>query len=158
MNKQIKLSANRQNGAALVTALFLLVVLTMLALSSMNTNIMDERMAGNSQEKSRAFRAAEIGIEMAFDDEEAFDTTNTAATDGGANDPYDKASNDMGDYDADVAYNSVYIQKTKPPRGSGWDSSMAFYHFALSATSTTTSGISSEMTQGAYQVGRDTSL
>lgn len=154
MKREININL-KQSGAALITALFLLVVLTLLALSSMNTNIMDERMAGNSQEKQRAFRAAEVGIELAFDDEEAFSTTNTSDSDGGASDPYDKSSNDMGDYDADVTYNSVYIQKTKPPRGAGWDSTMSFYHFALTATSTTESGISSTMTQGAYQVGRD---
>ncbi len=154
MKKEVRINM-KQQGAALITALFLLVVLTLLALSSMNTNIMDERMAGNSQEKQRAFRAAEVGIELAFDDEDAFSTTNTSDSDGGGDDPYDKSSNDMGDYDADVTYNSVYIQKTKPPRGSGWDSTMSFYHFALSATSTTTSNVSTTMTQGAYQVGRD---
>ena len=156
MNKQITFSHHKQQGAALVTALFLLVVLTMLALSGMNTNIMDERMAGNSQEKARAFRAAEIGIELAFDDEEAFAMTNTTASDdGSSSDPYNKSSNDIGDYEANVDYNAVYIQKTRPPRGSGWDSTMAFYHFRLSAKSTTTSGVSSSMAQGVYQVGRD---
>ncbi|MEQ8290328.1 MAG: pilus assembly PilX N-terminal domain-containing protein [Gammaproteobacteria bacterium] len=154
MNKSIQTISNQQ-GAALITALFLLVVLTLLALSSMNTNIMDEKMAANSQEKQRAFRAAEVGIELAYDDEEAFSTTNTDVSDGTGNDPYDKSSNNMGDYGANVSYNSVYIQKTKPPRGSGWDSTMSFYHFALTATSSTTSGITNTMTQGAYQVGRD---
>lgn len=155
MNRQITFGHHKQQGAALVTALFLLVMLTMLALSGMNTNIMDERMAGNSQEKARAFRAAEIGIELAFADEQAFSMTNTTDSDDGSDDPYNKSSNDMGDYKANVTYNAVYIQKTRPPRGSGWDNNMAFYHFRLSAKSKTTSDVSSRMTQGAYQVGRD---
>src|SRR5258705_4257927 len=56
-------SRARQSGAALVVGLILLVVLTLLAVSGMNTASMELRMAGNEQFRKRAFEASEAGIE-----------------------------------------------------------------------------------------------
>lgn len=56
----------RQGGAALVIGLILLVVLTLMALSSMSTANLDLIMVKNVQYQSRAFTAAESGIENAF--------------------------------------------------------------------------------------------
>lgn len=52
-----------QRGAALVVGLVLLVILTLLAISGMNTATVELTMAGNEQYQSRAFQAAETGIE-----------------------------------------------------------------------------------------------
>jgi Tfp pilus assembly protein PilX len=144
-------TAECQRGAALLTALVFLVLLTMLVLSSMNTNIMEERMAANSQEVNRAFQTAESGIETAMDDSDAFQTTNT----GGADDTYEKDPLNITGYE--VAYDSVFRAMTAPPRGSGWDSTMAYYHFDMQATSTipsATGGATTTIHAGAYQVGR----
>jgi type IV pilus assembly protein PilX len=144
-------AARPQRGAALLTALVFLVLLTMLVLSSMNTNIMEERMAANSQEVNRAFQAAETGIETAMDDSDAFQTTNT----GGAGDTYDKDPLDIGAYGATATYDSVFRAMTAPPRGSGWDSTMAYYHFdMLSTGEIVASGARTTIHAGAYQVGR----
>lgn len=53
----------RQAGAALVVGLILLVVLTLLAVSGMNTASTELRMAGNEQFRKRAFEVSEAGIE-----------------------------------------------------------------------------------------------
>lgn len=158
-----------QEGAALITSLIMLVILTLLGLTSMNTTTMEERMAANSQEINRAFQAASTGLELVFNDEEAFDTTLTAETDGTADDTYDKVNTGIGGtgayaYNAAATYNSIFRESTVPPRGSGWDSTFAYYHFALSATGCTVAdssatncnnGISSStLHYGAYQVGR----
>lgn len=71
MNALIYLRTNRppharQSGAALVVALILLVALSLMAISSMNTASLDLIMAGNEQYRSRAFVAAEAGIERAL--------------------------------------------------------------------------------------------
>lgn len=58
---------SRQRGAALVVALILLVALSLMAISSMNTASLDLIMAGNEQFRSRSFVAAEAGIEYAMD-------------------------------------------------------------------------------------------
>lgn len=55
-----------QNGSALVVALILLIALSLLAISSMNTATLDLIMAGNEQYKARAFSAAEAGISQAL--------------------------------------------------------------------------------------------
>jgi type IV pilus assembly protein PilX len=55
-----------QSGAALVVGLMLLVVLTLLAVTGMNTASMELVMAGNEQYRQRAFQASEAGIEQAL--------------------------------------------------------------------------------------------
>ena len=56
--------ARRQQGAALVIGLVLLLVLTLLAVSSMNSASLEFVMAGNEQYRANAFSAAEAGIEQ----------------------------------------------------------------------------------------------
>jgi type IV pilus assembly protein PilX len=56
----------RQNGAALVVGLILLLVLTLLAISGMTTASLELQMAGNEQYQERAFQAADAGIEQAM--------------------------------------------------------------------------------------------
>jgi hypothetical protein len=148
-------SMQNQKGAVLITALMFLVILTLLALTSMNTNTLEEKMAANSQEINRAFQTAETGLDLAMDDDDAFTTSNTADLDGTASDPYDKSMTNIGGYGADVDYNAVYRQKTRPPRGSQWDQSFALYHFDMSATGRTQSGATTTIHGGAYQVGPD---
>ncbi|MEJ0086895.1 MAG: PilX N-terminal domain-containing pilus assembly protein [Pseudomonadota bacterium] len=57
---------NRQKGAALVIGLMLLVIITVLAVSAVNTASTELVMAGNEQYRERAFQAAEIGVERAI--------------------------------------------------------------------------------------------
>ena len=53
---------SQQRGAALVIGLLLLLVLTILAVSGMNSASMEFVMAGNDQFRANAFTAAEAGI------------------------------------------------------------------------------------------------
>ena len=142
----------------LITALIMLVLLTLLGIGSITTTTMEERMAANNQEVSRAFQAASSGLSMVLSDEDAFATTNTVDSDGTADDPYNKSSSvgatGIHAYNASTTYNSVFRQVTVPPRGSGWDNTYGFYHFNLSATGRTDSGAVSTVHAGAYQVGR----
>lgn len=57
---------NRQGGAALVVGLILLVVITVLAVSGMNTATTELAMARNAQNYENAFQAAENGLEQAL--------------------------------------------------------------------------------------------
>ncbi len=56
----------RQQGAALVVGLMLLVVITILAVSGMNTATTELAMARNNQTYENAFQAAETGLENAL--------------------------------------------------------------------------------------------
>jgi type IV pilus assembly protein PilX len=64
----------RQEGAALVVGLILLTVITVLALSGMNTATTELAMARNDQNYENAFQAAETGLEQALS-QPAFDTS-----------------------------------------------------------------------------------
>ena len=55
-----------QKGAALIIGLLLLTVLTLLAITGMNTASTELIMAGNEQFRQNAFEAAETGIEQAL--------------------------------------------------------------------------------------------
>jgi type IV pilus assembly protein PilX len=60
------LKIRTQRGAALVVGMLLLLVLTLLAISGMNTASLELAMAGNMQYHESAFQAAETGVEQAL--------------------------------------------------------------------------------------------
>ncbi len=64
MNSRI--SPQKQTGAALVVGLILLVVITVLAISGMNTATTELAMARNDQNYENAFQAAETGLAAAL--------------------------------------------------------------------------------------------
>ena len=51
-----------QRGAALVIALIMLLVMTVLGITAMQVTRMEERMAGNSRDVNLAFQGAEAGL------------------------------------------------------------------------------------------------
>ena len=53
---------HRQSGAILVVSLLLLLVLTVLGLTAMQTTRMEERMSGNTRDRDVAFQGAEAGL------------------------------------------------------------------------------------------------
>lgn len=55
----------RQRGVTLITSLLMLVMITILALSVMNTSVFEERMAGNTRDRALAFEAAEYALREA---------------------------------------------------------------------------------------------
>ena len=66
-NTNMKLATRRrQHGAALVVGLLLLVVITVLAISGMNTAATELAMARNDQAYEDAFQAAETGLATAL--------------------------------------------------------------------------------------------
>lgn len=75
----------QQQGAALVIGLILLLVLTLLAVSGMNSASLEFIMAGNEQYRANAFQTAETGIEQsisqgAFNPSNVFENLNGATT------------------------------------------------------------------------------
>jgi len=54
-------NAIKQQGAALVIGLLLMVVMVLLALTASNSSIMQEKIAGNFRDSSLAFHATEAG-------------------------------------------------------------------------------------------------
>jgi type IV pilus assembly protein PilX len=78
-NKQINLTnPHRQQGAALVVGLILLVVITVLAISGMNTATTELALARNDQAYENAFQAAETGLATALSQGQFATVGNTA--------------------------------------------------------------------------------
>lgn len=58
----------REKGLVLMIALIFLVVITLLGITAMRTNILEERLAGNSRDWALAFQAAEAALRDAEKD------------------------------------------------------------------------------------------
>jgi type IV pilus assembly protein PilX len=135
---------SRQKGAALFVGLVLLLVMTVLGVSGMNTATLELAMAGNAQAQQQAFQAAETGIDVAISGGSftTFEPTTLPAM-------------TVGDAVADVEM--TFRQSTGVPDaafslGVGTGSVQAF-HFDVVATGTGPRGASSTHTQSFYVVG-----
>ena len=156
------LKARKQNGAALVTALVLLTIMTMLAMTSMSTNTLEEKMAANAQEMNRAFQAAEMGLRLAMNNADAFDYTNTVSDSGtpfdDSDDVYDFQTTEtalLTAYNAEATYRAWFREETNTIArgGPGWDVGKVYFFFDLESTGSTQSATSTTVRAGAFQVG-----
>ncbi len=64
-SRHIPHSQNRQRGVALVAAMVFLLLLTIIGVTAMTTTSLEEKMAGNTQDKNVAFQAAESALRVA---------------------------------------------------------------------------------------------
>jgi type IV pilus assembly protein PilX len=112
----------KQSGAALVVSLLILLVMTLIGVSSMQTTTMEEKMASNTREHQQAFEAAEAALRAAEKHIED-DVTVTAGFDtNGSDGHYDNSvqelwrtlSWDNTDSLADSSYTSTYGTTTAP--------------------------------------------
>ena len=55
----------RQSGVALIVALILLVVITVIGLAAIRTSTLQEKMAGNTFDRAQAFQVAEATLQLA---------------------------------------------------------------------------------------------
>ena len=116
-------SFRKQQGAALIVGLVLLVVITVLAISGMNTATTELAMARNDQNYENAFQAAETGLENAIS-QGAFSTTTTVAV--------TKIINSNDQVTSQIAFEESSIVPDKAfSLGAG--SSVSAYHFLATA-------------------------
>ena len=142
---------NKQHGAALVVGLILLVVITVLAISGMNTATTELAMARNDQNYENAFQAAETGLEVALSQGQ-FDTLAGAAIAQTIN-SHDQVSTQV------VYEDSTLVPDKAFSLGSG--SGVAAYHFLATSLaesrrapgSTTDRDSTATHTQAFYIVG-----
>jgi len=64
MNSQLR---NKQQGLALVVSLIMLLIMTLLAVNSMQTTLLEEKMAGNYKDRNMAFQSGEAGLRAGED-------------------------------------------------------------------------------------------
>lgn len=139
--------ATRQRGVALVIALVVLLILTIIGVSALVSTALEGMMAGNIQEQNRALQAAETGIDVAFTTGDAFKITQTKT--GQANDTF--KSNAKASY----AYTNTFTAYAKPPRSQTAQYSATRFsaaHFQTVSVGTANIGATVTLTQGLYQI------
>jgi type IV pilus assembly protein PilX len=151
----------RQQGAALVIGLLLLLVLTILAISGMTTATLELRMAGNTQYKERAFQAAETGIEQAIDTA-TFDTSAPYAVSNQLVDQNVDAADPTGDpdacetedcYDFNMEFDKETGTTIVPGGGYSMGTGFQAYHFNVESTGRSRRDAVATHTQSIYIIG-----
>lgn len=145
-------SAKAQHGAILFTALVFMIILTMLAITSMSTNTLEEKMAANAVENNISFQAADSITPVAWqdfwsnpDNQSSFTTVNI---------------NDFDGNSTDISYSAAHEQEGPPSRcevtniedcnEAGFT---AKQYYRVSSTSTTASGLITNIHVGGYRWG-----
>ena len=135
-----------QSGAVLIVAMIILVILTLLGVTAMNTTSLQERIASNTQEQVHAFQAAETGLNQAFADNLAYDISNTY-TGGAVLTPIVAGSGDS------ASYVPTFLGFSPPPPGSLYSAtSFQAAHFNFRATGNSATNLSIILNGGAYQI------
>jgi len=75
VTKGIHIKMKNQSGAALVIAMIMMIVLTLIGLASTFTSTFESKLSGNKRESTGAFFAADAGLEAVKTDMTNFDTT-----------------------------------------------------------------------------------
>ena len=60
--KQAPIKGHSQRGVTLMTTMVMLVLVTLIGVSSIRASTMDEKMAGHSRDRDKAFQAAEAAV------------------------------------------------------------------------------------------------
>lgn len=106
---------SNQGGAALITSLIFLTVLTILGMSTLGTALLESRMAGNARDRNLALQAAEIGLR----DAELFIRDSGRIT---GNIVIEDAGDEVKDYTGQACANGVcYNGMTWSANGTDWN-------------------------------------
>jgi type IV pilus assembly protein PilX len=150
------ITRSRQGGAALVVGLVLLMILTLLAISGMNTSTLELQMAGNFQFSQSAFQAAEVGLQRAISGgnfaTNAAITTPVTPVVAGAADTYESR------IEFDCARNGETVPPPRPggPAFSiGENMGFSAYHFEAQSTGRSSRGARAVNVQDFYLVRQE---
>jgi type IV pilus assembly protein PilX len=146
--KLMSLAPSAQRGAALITSLVILLVLTAIGITALSTTSLEQKMATNLQDFNRAFQAAETGLKHALDNPGSVSLTSTI----------DGSTGALGYYEATAATSTKLLGWSDPPRRtSGVYSRSRFSaaHFETTSTGKAkadTSGAVVVLHEGMYQI------
>jgi len=128
-----------QGGATLIVGLVLLLVLTVVGVSGMNTATMELTMAGNAQFQQDAFQLAEDGIDIAIGTRE-YSTDAPRTVDWLDNPEYDRRAE------------TTYRMNTPAPGSSVGE--LEAFHFDTTSVGRGPRNALSQHTQSFYVIGR----
>lgn len=120
--------SRRQNGAALLVALVLLVAVTLLGVSAMQGTILQERMSANQRDVEEAFNAAEIALRTGEREllGDPFDFLGVNSL----NDPGQWPADDNRWTDDDVGFEQLEVGDMPAAMATGNYAEMPRYHIA----------------------------
>jgi type IV pilus assembly protein PilX len=162
---------SRQDGAALVVGLLLLLVLTILAISGMTTATLELQMSGNEQYQERAFQRAEAGTEQAmaagvfttdpaaiadqFNNPTSIDPTPKRGVNAGTDIAgcTDSSGNQITDCEYFVRFDQAAGVTPVPGGGYSLGTGLQAYHFVVETVGIAERGAQSEHTQSFYIIG-----
>ena len=133
MNIEKKIIFENQSGSALVIALVMMVLLTLIGLSSILSSSFDIRISGHKRGATNAFYGADSGVQATLADLENFNLSRYDS-----NNEYKNALNDTAK--ANLNPTNAYIvlvhdtSQTGAPRGSGMGIHVDFIHFLVTST------------------------
>jgi len=132
---------SRQTGATLIVGLVLLLVLTVVGVSGMNTATMEITMAGNTQFQQDAFQAAEDAIDIAIGQRDYMTDQENPRT-----------IEALGDTDFDRWSQTSYLCNTPVPRGGFSIDEFDAFHFETQASGRGPRNAPAAHVQGFYVV------
>jgi Tfp pilus assembly protein PilX len=136
-----------QSGAALVIALVMMIVLTLIGLASIFTSTFEMKISGNKRGSTDAFYRGEGGIQVVTADIENFNSSTHAY-------PYDPfagagAANNLTNAAANITYNSSMLGA---PRGVGVSATnFEFQHFLITSMGTDQTDLSLNKSKSTVQ-------
>lgn len=139
----------RERGAALVVGMILLLVLTLLAVSGMNTASTELVMAGNEQYQENAFQAAEMGIEQGLVRGDFNPGTASEVLDVGTDVPGSTPNTD--EYSTNITPWPAVNSPMPAMWGNRWNAFSSF-HFEIQSTGTSVRNARTVHTQGMFVI------
>jgi len=130
MATKINTILRNQSGAALVIALIMIVVITLIALASSYTSIFEMKISGNIRGLTNAFYAADAGINAITAQPSSFPLiSNTGAS---LNYPFQNANvQNPANIPSSNASITYYKNLEGPPRGGGYSAVNVSYAYFL---------------------------
>ena len=130
MERKIRIYLKNESGAALVIALIMIIVMTLIVLAASFTSIFEIKLAGNKRGSTNAFFAADSGVQVVVADSANFDLPGKYDVNG----KYHYSSNpNPTNADIIIYHNST---QTGAPRGMGFSATgnYGFMHYLIEST------------------------
>lgn len=148
MTRMITDLPSRQRGATLIIGLVLLMALTMLAISTMNSATFGLAMAGNMQFAENAFQLAETGVEVAINNGPFCAGSGCTPNVIPQTQVLDPDGKHLGTYQAVTTYETCTLKD-------GFSASFRAYHFRIASAGESSRGAESLNQQEFFLIGPD---
>ena len=135
MDSKTNTILRKQSGTALVVALIMMVVITLIALASSYTSIFEIGISGNKRGKTNAFFVADGCINEIASSPASFNLSNFTVLVPNTSSRYDHPNPSCGSGSV-----TAFLNQSGAPRGGGWGLGTTYSYFAINCTGNDTVG------------------